>query len=866
MRADVWEVARLPIPGRKIAWLAAAAMCMTLLALPPAFGQLSFEGLNTNPSATGGENESQISVEAQFTAPKAAGQPGKLFIAADVAASWHIYSLTQPPGGPVATKIKLDDSPNYKLAGEFETSPAAHLGLEPEAFGDLMIETHEGRIVWQAPIQFASRVNPAEVTINGRVMMQACNDRGCLPPTNYPFTAKLGQGFAAPQSEPANNLAVPAKDAKRASIGVFHEDLSQTTIRGHVDHAVATPGSTIKLQITADPKTGYHTYAWQPTRGEQTAQPALIALSEDTEWQWSSPRADKPVVEHEVGGEQVRYHEGPVTWTIDVEVPKGAEPGEHLLSGIIGYQSCSDESCDMPRAATFDVVVNVGQTQQPGNVPLSFITDRYSTAAKVSEAWSEKRPVSLDLSTLKVDGADEAAENSLPLMILYGLLGGLALNLMPCVLPVVGLKILAFVQQSGESRARVFELNLWYSLGLISVFLILAALAIGLGLGWGQQFSSLRFNIIMVAVVFVMGLSFLGIWELPIPGFAASGSAQDLASREGRLGAFSKGIITTILATPCTGPLMSTALIWAMKQPAPITMTVFGSIGVGMASPYLLIGMFPNLIRFLPKPGAWMDTFKNLMGFMLLATVIYLLTVIAELSPAMVLPTLSLLFGLWAACWWIGRTPGTAPFDARIRAWAAALAFSALIAVFSFQWFDDVMQQRFNAMLTKEVAAQLQSTGGSNEMAAAEVDEDALEWVPFNRQKLDQLIAENKTVMVDFTAAWCPNCKLLERLVLNTRPTREYVDTHGIVAMVADVTSWPEDETQLLQALIGTGGQIPVLAIFPAGRPNEPIVLNEMYTRGKLFEELDRAGPSQTGGTASTASQDVDELVQTVGN
>lgn len=854
MRANIGEVARLPFRGKSIAWLALAGLCLVLSVQAPAFGQLSFEGLNVDASGGADEDQAQLKVEAQFTAAKD-GQPAQLYVAVDVAPGWHIYSVTQPPGGPVATKIRPEGSPQFTITGEFEPSPPAHFGLEPEAFGDLMIETHDGRVVWQAPIQFAAGVNPADVTIKGQLLAQACNDRGCLPPTNFPFAAKLGPGFEVPQEKPA---AKPA-EVKPVSVGEFKENLSQTTIQGHLDHTEVTPGSTLKLQITAIPAAGYHTYAWQATRGEQTAQPALIALAEDTEWEWSSPRADKPIVEHDVAGEQVRYHEGPVTWTIEVKVPADAHSGEHVLSGVIGYQSCSDESCDMPRAANFNVAVTVGNTEKAGDTPLRFTKGSYSEAAKLSDAWSEKRPSSLDLGALNVQGADEAAQRSLGLMILYGLLGGLALNLMPCVLPVVGLKILAFVQQSGESRGRVFELNLWYSLGLIFVFLVLAGFAIVMGIGWGQQFSSLTFNIVMVSVVFAMGLSFLGVWELPIPGFAASGSAQQIASREGRVGAFSKGIITTILATPCTGPLMSTALIWAMKQPAPITMTVFGSIGLGMASPYLLIGMFPSLIRFLPKPGAWMDTFKNLMGFMLLATVVYLLTVIAELSPATVLPTLAMLFGLWAACWWIGRTPGTAPFEARIRAWAGAVAFSVLIGVFCFRWFDDVMQERYNAMLAKQISAQLENTDQAPVEVAA--DEDSLQWIPFNRKKLDELIAENKTVMVDFTAAWCPNCKLLERLVLNTKPTREYVDTHGIVAMVADMTSWPDDEKQLLQALIGTQGQIPVLAIFPAGRPNEPIVLNEMYTRGQLFEELDRAGPSQRV-ASQNSDQDSEALVR----
>jgi len=858
MRANVREVARRHASHVGIAWLAVVGLCSVFLAQPQALGQSGFQGLSADSS---GQSAGPLELEAQFTASTSVGQASRLYIAVNVAPGWHIYSLTQPPGGPVASKIKLDPSPRFKLLGEFEASPPASLSLEPEAFGDLMIETQEGRVVWQAPIQIAEGVQPEDTTISGHVVVQACNARGCLPPTNYPFTAVLGSGFETPKEEPVKTV-VQAGDEQRGSLGVFKENLAQTTIRGHIDHTVAVPGGTVKLQLTAQPIQGYHTYAWQPTKGGQTAQPTLIALSEDTAWKWSQPRADKPVVEKDNAGEKVHFYEGPVTWTVEIQVPKDAEPGEHVLSGIIGYQSCSNASCDMPRAAVFDVGVNVGFAEKTGDVPLSFMAGKYSDAVKLAEAWNEKQPTTLDLVSISVHAAKEASSKSLPIMILYGLIGGLALNLMPCVLPVVGLKILAFVQQSGESRSRIFELNLWYSLGLISVFLVLAGLAIGLGLGWGQQFSSLTFNVVMAAVVFAMGLSFLGVWELPIPGFAASGSAQAMASREGRTGAFTKGIITTLLATPCTGPLMSTALIWAMKQPALITTTVFLSIGVGMASPYLAIGIFPSLIRFLPKPGAWMDTFKNLMGFMLLATVVYLLTVISRLAPPMVLPTLALLFGLWAACWWVGRTPGTAPLDARIRAWAAAVAFGVLMGIFSFGWFDDVMQERFNTMLTKRIAEQMQS--GEKNIIKTDADNNALAWIPFDSKKLDQLIAEEKTVMVDFTAVWCPNCKMLEHMVLNTKTTRQYVDSHGIVAMVADVSSWPEDETKLLQALVGTGGQIPVLAIFPAGRPNEPIVLNEMYSQNRLFKELDRAGPSKSATASLSDQRDAEELVQAV--
>ena len=209
---------------------------------------------------------------------------------------------------------------------------------------------------------------------------------------------------------------------------------------------------------------------------------------------------------------------------------------------------------------------------------------------------------------------------------------------MPCVLPVIGLKVFAFIEQAGQSRWKIFTLNLWYALGVISVFMLLAVLSIVFRLGWGQLFQYPEFNIAMAAVIFAMGLSFMGIWEIPIPGFIGTSKVTEIGQKEGYEGAFAKGTITTLLATPCTGPFMGTALVGVLSRSPWQIMTIFFTIGLGMASPYLLIGAFPQLIRFLPKPGEWMNTFKQLMGFVLIGTVVYLLTL---LKPHFVVPTVA---------------------------------------------------------------------------------------------------------------------------------------------------------------------------------------------------------------------------------
>jgi len=263
----------------------------------------------------------------------------------------------------------------------------------------------------------------------------------------------------------------------------------------------------------------------------------------------------------------------------------------------------------------------------------------------------------------------------------FGFLGGLILNVMPCVLPVIGLKIMSFVQQSGDDRGKTFHLNLVYSAGILFVFLILATLGVALGLTWGKQFQSQTFTIVLSAVVFVFALSLIGIWEIPIPGFVGSNSASKLAEQEGFAGAFFKGILTTILATPCTGPFIIPVLSWAFKQHPAVIYGTFIAMGIGMASPFLVIGANPKLVSFLPKPGNWMVVFKQLMGFVLLGTVVWLMR---SIRFEVLLPVVTMLFGLWLACWYIGRMPVTASMATKLRNWSVAVLLAVVCGFLAF--------------------------------------------------------------------------------------------------------------------------------------------------------------------------------------
>lgn len=553
--------------------------------------------------------------------------------------------------------------------------------------------------------------------------------------------------------------------------------------------------------------------------------------------------------EEAFGDLPIEKHHGTVTWSAPLELGPGVDPASLRIGGKFKMQACTPNSCNPPQDIPFVAALGQGAAL-PVQANANWQAPATPPAAPPAAAPRATAPSApFDLGALEIAENDEIKQTSMLLAILMGFVGGLILNLMPCVLPVIGLKILSFVEQAGHDRRHAFMLNVWYSLGLLSVFLVLATLAVTLGLGWGQLFSFSGFNISLAAVVFVMGLSFLGVWEIPIPGFVGRGKGVELAQKEGGAGAFAKGALTTLLATPCSAPFLAPALTWAVSQPPQQTYAVFTAVGLGMASPYLLIGAFPNLIAFLPKPGEWMDTFKQAMGFVLLGTVVFLLTFI---PGSLVVPTIGFLFGLWAACWWIGRTPFTADPAVRSRAWFTAVAIGGAAWLATFGWLVDVMQTHFDRAVDQAIAKRLsehpaqmgqQGSASPGTQNTTTRDSDGLPWQAFTRQALEKSIAAGNTVLVDFTADWCLTCKTLEATVLNTRDVRDAVQANRVVALQADWTHGDAEVTAMLE-LLGSK-QVPVLAIFPVGNPNQPTVIRGGYTKQTLLDALAKAGPSK---------------------
>ena len=529
------------------------------------------------------------------------------------------------------------------------------------------------------------------------------------------------------------------------------------------------------LRIQATIADSYHIYATTQPKGGPGA--TVITVNPSGDYSVTgNPTADPAPSVHydaEIWELDVHEHSGVVTWYIPLEI--SGDPNATKVTGNVKLQVCDADSC------------------LPMTIPIEASLDSVAAPAPI-----------------EFDGGDQPAVAPIDTAILlknlsFAFLGGLILNLMPCVLPVIGLKVLSFAEQGGESRLKVFGLNLAYSIGLISVFLVLASLAVFADFGWGEQFTNSTFQVSMVILVFAMALSFLGVWEIPIPGFAGTGKANDLQDKEGFSGAFFKGIFTTILATPCSGPFLGTAFGYTLTLPPAMVFLFFFTAGLGMAMPYLLIGIFPSLVKWLPKPGLWMETFKELMGFTLLGATVFL---IGSVDKENYLPLLYTLTAVGLACWWIGRTPLTATAGQRVTSWLGGVATACAVGYLAFALYAP---SKFE-----------------------------LDWKDYSQAALTNSVQSGNITLVDFSAEWCLTCKTNLKTAINTERIKKLVEANGVVPMLADWT----DGSQAIEDKLNELGSnsIPLLAIYPANRPNDPIVLRDLITESQLVEALEAAG------------------------
>ncbi len=540
------------------------------------------------------------------------------------------------------------------------------------------------------------------------------------------------------------------------------------------------PGDEIHLEVSAEPQGEFHIYAYSDEKGKGTAKPTLFAMTKVNSWKASGPAVEPQPVTKTVAGEQMSYHHEPVTWTFTIKIPADAESKTYSLAGMIGYQTCTDKGCDAPAAVKFSAEIPVGQGVKTS--PLLFVSEgSYGDVVKAMEVAAQKQ--SGDASQPAVESEQQAAvrvkdtpEQIAEMAKLYkadekinylrlreldanpvgsstkliripattiftamfgAFVGGMLLNLMPCVFPVLGLKVMGFVEQAGEDASKIRKHGIAFTAGLVVSMWILAGiiltlkLSLGQDVNWGQQMGNPYFVGAIIILLFMLGLNMAGVYEIGTSLTRVGGSVQ---SKKGYTGSFLSGILTTMIATPCSGPFLGAAMSYTLAQKAPTAMFLFTVFALGIASPYLLLSFYPAMITRLPRPGAWMETFKVTMAFALFATVAFFMKTFGSQTGVAGLSWLAMaLVVLGMAAYFYGHwsPPHIKPFNRRWFGYVMPMLIAALGLWMSY----DAAKQRSSEVLNIRRVV----------------------WPGRNgiRAKSNTLLANKKSaVWVDYTADW----------------------------------------------------------------------------------------------------------------
>ena len=394
----------------------------------------------------------------------------------------------------------------------------------------------------------------------------------------------------------------------------------------------------------------------------------------------------------------------------------------------------------------------------------------------------------------------------------YAFLGGLILNIMPCVLPVIALKILGFVSQSQEHPRRVRALGLLYTLGVVTSFLVLAGIVIGVKAagqkaGWGMQFSNPQFVIALTVVVTLVALNLFGIFEVTLGGRTLD-VASEAASRHGGAGAFMNGVLATVLATPCTAPFLGAALGFAFAQPAHVIVLFFVTVALGLALPYLLLSWQPRWLKFLPKPGVWMERFKVAMGFPMLATAVWLFSLTTTFYGERSWWLGVFLVFVGAAAWTFGT------FVQRGNKYRALGLLMVLVLLGTgYAW-----------ALEAQLSWRSPNADNENTPLLSHAP-TGYPWQPWSPGAVAKARAEGHPVVVDFTAKWCLTCNVSVKPAFESKAVIEKLKAIKAVTLVADYTRYPPQISQELERFGRSG--VPLVLVYPADTNKAPFVLSE---------------------------------------
>ncbi|OUL31425.1 cytochrome C biogenesis protein [Nostoc sp. RF31YmG] len=671
------------------------------------------------------------------------------------------------------------------------TLPEGHKKHD-EFFGN--VETYRG----QLRAVLAGQADPGARSVTLEVRYQGCADAGvCYPPQKRRIEVKLPPGeltSAAPSAGLPRAPALPGSGPGLPGLpGSGMEALPLPAEQAFAFEAIVGDGNTLLLRFTPAP--GYYLYRDRTSLALEGSKDIATGMP-----RWPPGRSHHD--EH-FGDVVVFFDQAEVTLPL---LRRQTAPADITL--VATFQGCqTDGICYPPMTRRVKLSLPAGKVTPPEQAS--------AAPLPIQPLSGNARPTPAAKPPAYPDASAENDNRSVPppqrqnllWVLIAALAGGLVLNLMPCVLPILSLKVLGLAH-SGESRARARSHALWYSLGVLVSFTAIGALVIGLraagqAAGWGFQLQQPWFVAMLAYLMFAIGLSLSGLFTLG----GAGGLGQSLASRNGPVGDFFTGVLACVVASPCIAPFMGTALAYAFAAPALPAMLVFVVLGLGLALPFLLIGFVPSLARRLPTPGPWMETLKQVLAFPMYLTAIWLLWVLGKQrgvdALALVLVGATLLaLGLW----WFERS--------RWRSHRLGLGLSSAMLLLALVPVWGVTQL------------------APPRAAAAEAGE-----VAYSAQLLDRLRADNRVVFVNMTADWCVTCKANERHVLGSGEFRDTLRRVDAVYMSGDWTNEDPAISAFLKQHQAVG--VPLYVVYGPGAP--PTVLPTVLTQAIVEDALLRA-------------------------
>jgi len=602
--------------------------------------------------------------------------------------------------------------------------------------------------------------------------------------------------------------------------GKFHTQVSLVSERSEI-----APGESFDVGLLLKMEEHWHTY-WK--------NPGDAGLATSVTWTLPAGftadpiRWPKPQV-METGPLTTYVYEGEVLLLVRVHAPKeGHRPGQKVkLEGEVTWQECN-EICILGSTAV-SLSLPVAKTSKEASADVKALFDKYMAQIPPDDYDpSKEKPTTASGSGPQPASLSTKAPLNLWIAILFGFIGGMTLNIMPCVLPIIAIKILSFVRQSNDEPGRVRRLGLMFGLGVVVSFWILAAVFLVFRIGWGSPLNMPEVQMALALVMTVVALNLFGVFEFEL-GTAASQRAGELASREGYTGAFLNGVLATALATPCTAPFLAPALGYAFAQPVSVTVSVFTAIGMGFAFPYTLLTWQPKLLKWMPKPGTWMLRFKEAMGFPMIAVALWLVWCLGAIA------------GSDAACLVLGWL-----LLASFAVWLTSVLSSkrlswifAVLAVICFLGYRPVYPWVRILSLSATAIEGAHSDSG-------------IAWQPYSKEALDEALKTSRPIFVDFESQACLTCKVNKPVFSDPKVIQRFKELDVIplhawwtqqLKLGESDEDWKKREKVILDALKSFDRDgVPLYVIYPPDRTKPPIQLPDGWIHVQtVLDALEKA-------------------------